>query len=56
MTAPLFNHLFFKLDAETILDLDTDNIYKNYRITFIPFCYLKPFKIKQKQNDIFCGN
>ena len=36
-------------DAKTILDLCTDNINKNLRITYIPFCYLKSLKIKQKK-------
>ena len=40
----------------TILDLYTDNVDKNIRITYIPFCYLESLKIKQKQNDIVCGN
>ena len=44
------------LDAKTILDLYTDGITKNLRITSIPFCYLKSLKIKQKLNDIVCGN
>ena len=35
-------------DAKTILDLYTDNINKNLRMTYIPFCYLKSLKIKQK--------
>ena len=43
-------------DAKTKLDLYSDNINKNLRITYIPFCYLKSLKIKQKQNDIVCGN
>ena len=43
-------------DAKTILDLYTDNINKNLRITFISFCYLKSLKIKQKLNDIVCWN
>ena len=43
-------------DAKTILDLYTDNIDKNHSVTFIPFCYLKTLKIKQKQNDIACGS
>ena len=43
-------------DAKTILNLYSDNINKNLRITYIPFCYLKSLKIKQKQNDIVCGN
>ena len=38
--------------AKTVLDLYTGNINKNIRITYIPFCYLKPLKMKQKQNDI----
>ena len=42
--------------AKTILDLYTDNNYKNHRVIFIPFCYLKSLKIKQKQNDIVCGS
>ena len=42
-------------DAKTKLNL-SDNINKNLRITYIPFCYLKSLKIKQKQNDIVCGN
>ena len=40
--------------AKTVLDLYTSNINKNIRITYIPFCYLKSLKIKQKQNDIVC--
>ena len=40
--------------AKTVLDLYTGNINKNIRITYIPFCYLKSLKIKQKQNDIVC--
>ena len=36
-------------DAKTILDLYTDNINKTLRITYIPLCYLKSLKIKQKQ-------
>ena len=42
-------------DAKTVVDLYTNNIYKNLRITFIPFRYPKSFSIKYKQN-IFCGN
>ena len=38
--------------TKTVLDLYTGNIKKN--ITYIPFCYLKSLKIKQKQNDIVC--
>ena len=41
-------------DANTILDLYSDNINKDLRITYVPFCYLKSLKIKQKQNDIYC--
>ena len=37
-------------DAKTILDLYTDNINKNLRMTYIPFCYLKSLKIKQTKN------
>ena len=37
--------------AKTVLDLYTSNINKNIRITYIPFCYLKSLKIKQKQNE-----
>ena len=40
--------------TKTVLDLYTSNINKNIRITYIPFCYLKSLKIKQKQNDIVC--
>ena len=40
--------------AKTVLDLYTGNIDKNIRITYIPICYLKSLKIKQKQNDIVC--
>ena len=40
--------------AKTVLDLYTGNINKNIRITYIPFCYLKSLKLKQKQNDIVC--
>ena len=41
--------------AKTVLELYTANINKNIRITYIPFCYLKLLKIKQKkQNDIVC--
>ena len=40
--------------AKTVLDLYTSNINKNIRITYIPFCYMKSLKIKQKQNDIVC--
>ena len=40
--------------AKTVLDLYTGNINKNIRITYIPFCYLKSLKIKQKQNDTVC--
>ena len=40
--------------AKTVLHLYTGNINKNIRITYIPFCYLKSLKIKQKQNDIVC--
>ena len=40
--------------AKKVLDLFPGNINKNIRITYIPFCYLKSLKIKQKQNDIFC--
>ena len=43
-------------DAKTILDIYIDNINKNHKVTFIRFCYLKSLKIKQKQNDIVCGN
>ena len=43
-------------DEKTILDLYSDNTNKNLRITYIPFCYLESLKIKQKQNDIVCGN
>ena len=43
-------------DAKTILDLYTDYIDKNHRVTFIPFCYMKSLKIKQKQIDIVCGS
>ena len=43
-------------DAKTILDLYSDNINKYLRITYIPFCYLKSLKMKQKQNDIVCEN
>ena len=43
-------------DAKTILDLYTANITKNLRITYIPLCYVKSLKIKQKQNDIVYGN
>ena len=43
-------------DAKTILDLYSDNINTNLRLTYIPFCYVKSLKIKQKQNDIVCGN
>ena len=39
---------------KTVIDLYTGNINKNIRITYIPFCYLKSLKIKQKQNDIVC--
>ena len=42
-------------DAKTLLDLYTANITKNLRITYIPFCYLKSLKTKQKQNDIVYG-
>ena len=35
--------------AKTVLDLYTGNINKNIRITYIPFCYLKSLKIKQKK-------
>ena len=38
--------------AKTVLDIYTGNINKN--ITYIPFCYLKSLKIKQKQNVIVC--
>ena len=38
--------------AKTVLDLYTGYINKNIRITYIPYCYLKSLKIKQKQNDI----
>ena len=41
-------------DAKIVLDLYTDNINKNLRVTYIPFCYLKSLRIKQKQNDIVC--
>ena len=37
-------------------DLYTDNINKNLRITYIPFCYLKSLKTKEKQNDIVYVN
>ena len=40
--------------AKTVLHLYTGNINKNIRITYVPFCYLKSLKIKQKQNDIVC--
>ena len=40
--------------AKTVLGLYTGNINKNIRISYIPFCYLKSLKIKQKQNDIVC--
>ena len=40
--------------AKTVLDLYTGNINKNIRITYIPFCYLKSLKTKQKQNDFAC--
>ena len=40
--------------AKTVLDLYTSNINKNIRIIYIPFCYLKSLKIKQKQNFIVC--
>ena len=40
--------------AKTVFDLNTGYINKNIRITYIPFCYLKSLKIKQKQNDIVC--
>ena len=43
-------------DAKTILDLYTANITKNLRFTYIPLCYVKSLKIKQKQNDIVYGN
>ena len=43
-------------DAKIISDLYTDSINKNHRITYIPFCYLKSLKLKQKENDIVCGN
>ena len=42
--------------AKTIIDLYSANITKNLRITYIPFCYLKSLKMKQKQNDIVYGN
>ena len=42
-------------DAKTVLYLYTDNINKNIRITYIPFCYLKSLKIKQKQNEMSVG-
>ena len=48
------HHLFFNLSCKEVLDLYTGNINKNTRITYIPFCYLKSLKIKQKQNDIVC--
>ena len=38
--------------AKTVLDLYIGYINKNIRITYVPFCYLKSLKIKQKQNDI----
>ena len=54
-----FNHRHLDLityssicHAKTVLDLYTGNTNKNIRITYIPFCYLKSLKIKQKQNDI----
>ena len=37
-------------DAKTILDVYTDNIYKNHRVTFIPFFYLK--SLKHRKNKI----
>ena len=40
--------------AKTVFDFYTGNINKDIRITYIPFCYLKSLKIKQKQNDIVC--
>ena len=43
-------------DAKTISDLYTDNINKNHRITYIPFCYLKSLKIMQNQKNIVCEN
>ena len=43
-------------DAKSILDLYTANITKNLRLPYIPLCYLKSLKIKQKQNDIVYGN
>ena len=42
--------------AKTLFDLCTDNIYKNHRVTFIPLCYLKSLKIKQKHHDIVYGS
>ena len=38
--------------AKTVLDLYTGNIYKNIRIAYIPFCYLKSLKIKKKKNKM----
>ena len=38
--------------AKTLLGLYTGNINKNIRITYIPFCYLKLLKIKQKNKMI----
>ena len=40
--------------AKTVLGLYTGHTNKNIRITYIPFCYLKSLKIKQKQIDIVC--
>ena len=54
-----FNHRYLDLityssiyDAKTILDLYTDNIYKNHRVPFIPFL----LKIRQKENYMVCGS
>ena len=38
--------------AKTVLDIYTGYINKNIRITYIPFCYLKSLKIKQKNKMI----